>query len=85
MWIHAGLKFEAGGYAWVQSRFPDVALPEPGRFEHGGLVGSVELVDCVTEHTSSWFFGTYGFVLRDAHVAPFRPFPGRLGLFRIEG
>lgn len=50
-------------------------------FERGGIVGSVEIVDCVTDYPSPWFFGPYGFVLRDPRPLPFIPLRGRLGFF----
>lgn len=50
-------------------------------FERGGIVGEVEIVDCVTHSNSPWFFGPYGFVLRNARPLPFRPCKGRLGFF----
>jgi hypothetical protein len=31
----------------------------------GGIVGMARIIDCVTEWDSQWFFGKYGFVLRD--------------------
>lgn len=49
----------------------------------GGIVGSVEIVDCVQRHPSRWFFGRYGFVLRDPQVLPFQPLKGRLGFFEV--
>lgn len=50
----------------------------------GCIVGSVEIVDCVTHSKSPWFFGTYGFVLKDPIDFP-RPFPfkGALGFFEV--
>lgn len=48
----------------------------------GHIVGSVDIVDCVAEHNSKWFFGGYGFVLRSPFA--FRhptPFKGALGFF----
>lgn len=47
----------------------------------GGIVGSVEIVGCVTDSTSPWFVGRYGFVLRDPQPLPFTPWRGQLGLF----
>src|SRR5690606_32660057 len=49
--------------------------------QRGGIVGSVDLVDCVTDHLSPWFFGKHGFVLRNAKALPFVPWKGRLGFF----
>jgi hypothetical protein len=54
---------------------------EKGR---GCLVGTVEVVDCVTRSDSPWFFGKYGFVLANP-VAFDRPIPckGALGFFDV--
>lgn len=50
----------------------------------GHIVGSVEIVDCVSFSPSPWFFGDYGFVLRNP--VPFRrpiKFRGALGFFDV--
>lgn len=50
----------------------------------GHIVGSVEIVDCVTESASPWFVGKYGFVLR--HPITYNnpmPFKGALGFFDV--
>lgn len=52
--------------------------PAMGR---GGIVGMVEIVNCVVGHHSPWFFGRYGFVLRDPRPLPFIPCRGMLGFF----
>lgn len=49
----------------------------------GGIVGSVEIVDCVSASDSPWFFGPYGFVLRNPQPLPFRPMRGALGFFHV--
>lgn len=51
--------------------------------QRGGIVGSVEIVDCVQESDSPWFVGRYGFVLRDPQILPFRPWKGQLGFFDV--
>ena len=51
----------------------------------GGIVGQVDIVDCVSESTSPWFFGKYGFVL--ANPVAFdviRPCKGALGFFEPD-
>ncbi|MDY6960283.1 MAG: ASCH domain-containing protein [Pseudomonadota bacterium] len=58
-----------------------LTLPTFDELERGGIVGSVDLVDCVSDHSSPWFFGTYGFVLRNPEPLPFRPVRGALGFF----
>jgi hypothetical protein len=56
-------------------------LPEV--LQTGGIIGSVDLVDCVTRHNSRWFYGPYGFVLENAQLVEFRPLRGRLYLFNV--
>jgi hypothetical protein len=51
--------------------------------DRGGIVGSVELVDCVRESASRWFVGDYGFVLRDPRPLPFIHYRGMLGIFGV--
>lgn len=56
----------------------------PYRLERGGIIGVVEIVDCTTGtifQKSPWFFGRYGFVLRNARSVPFIPVKGALGFF----
>lgn len=61
----------------------DIELPPFEQLERGGIVGSVELVDCVVQWPSPWFFGDYGFVLRNPQPGPFVPFKGQLGFFNV--
>lgn len=58
---------------------------EKGPFlkEMGGIVGIAEIVSCVTASNSPWFFGKYGFVLRNARPLPFTPLRGQLGFFDV--
>ena len=50
----------------------------------GALIGTVEIVDCVTSSTSPWFFGEFGFVLREPRLFQ-QPIPwrGSLGFFNV--
>lgn len=50
----------------------------------GGIVGCVEIVDCVAQSDSPWFFGRHGFVLRNPQPLPFRPLKGRLSFFEVD-
>lgn len=81
--IHAGKAFDHAGYQWVMSEM-GVALPEPARFERGGIVGSAEITDCVTQHDSRWFSGPFGFVIINGRARRFRPLSGKLGFFEVE-
>lgn len=80
--IHASKTFDPDGYEWVRRRFPDIPMPEPDGFDFGGIVGRADLVDCVTYSNSLWFFGEYGFVLRNAEPLPFVPCRGMPGFFK---
>lgn len=74
--IHAGKKYDGER---GEASCMGVALPD--HFDMGGIVGEAEIVDCVTESSSPWFFGKFGFVLRNARPLPFRPCRGQLVFF----
>lgn len=64
-----------------------IIIPEP--LPTGGVVGVVDLVDCVTECTdeidADWHEeGCYAFILRNAKPLPYKPLSGRLGLFTVD-
>jgi hypothetical protein len=74
-------------FAHFECAVPKVALQQGCEFDQlqrGGLIGSVEIVDCVSDSESSWFVGDHGFVLRDARKSPFVPLKGRLGFFEVS-
>jgi hypothetical protein len=58
-------------------------LPLVSDLQRGGIIGSVEIVDCVMQSASPWFFGPFGFVLRDPVLLPFRACKGQLGFFEV--
>jgi len=84
--VHAGKKYgrsEKEDAALVRREF-GIQIPET--LELGGIVGSVEIVDCVTQSESRWFREDgYAFVLANPEVLPFRPLTGRLGFFNVAG
>lgn len=47
----------------------------------GGIVGMADIVDCVEDSASEWFFGRYGFVLANVKALPFMPCKGKLSFF----
>ncbi|HRJ61474.1 MAG TPA: ASCH domain-containing protein [Azospirillaceae bacterium] len=51
----------------------------------GGIVGIMEIIDCVTAMDSDWFCGPYGFVIGRSRPLPFVPCGGRLGFFDVSG
>ena len=48
----------------------------------GGLIGLVDIVDCVTKSDSKWFFGPVGYKLANPRPMPFVPCRGMPGFFR---
>ena len=77
---HGTVPYPADGKC-PKSRFP---LPPPFELERGGIVGSVEVTDCVDRSDSPWFFGPFGFVLRDPIRLVFEPCRGALGFFKVQ-
>jgi hypothetical protein len=53
------------------------------RAQRGGIVGSVEIVDCVQSSASAWFTGPWGFVMAKPVALPFVPYCGQLGFFDV--
>lgn len=62
-----------------------VKIPPFEELKRGGIVGRVDVVDCVDQDPSPWFFGEFGFVLKNAKPLPFQPLTGKLGFFEVEG
>ena len=52
---------------------PSIAIPTFETLDHGGIVGEVEITDCVKDSCSWWFECPYGFVLANPKPLPFHP------------
>ncbi|MEM4721588.1 MAG: ASCH domain-containing protein [Candidatus Methanomethylicaceae archaeon] len=81
--IHASKKFDHAGYNWLKTQ-TGLSIPTPDECKRGGIVGMAEIIDCVTYHNSPWFFGPYGFILKNARPLPFVPLQGKLGFFEVD-
>jgi hypothetical protein len=82
--IHAGKTLDPYFYQIRQDVLAQgVEFPDAKHIERGGIVGQANIVDCVTESSSEWFSGPYGFVLEDAQPLPFQPCKGQLGIFDL--
>lgn len=79
--VHASQRFDQEGYEWAQETFPEIFMPR--EFDRGGIIGTVEIINCVSCSKSRWFCGEWGFVLRDPQVLRFVPWKGRLGFFDV--
>ena len=59
-----------------------IVCPPAADLLRGGIIGSVDVVDVVSESASRWLFGPRGLVLANAAPCEFVPSVGELGLFR---
>lgn len=86
--IHAARGMTEDEYydAWDYADDIGVEVPTMDVINHqrGGIIGSVEIVDCVSRSDSPWFCGPHGFVLRNPQPLPFHPCRGCLGFWKIE-
>lgn len=58
---------------------------EGPRMARGALIGEATIYDCVKASRSPWFFGPYGFAIRDARLyAEPIPYRGQLGFFDVQ-
>lgn len=82
--VHASKGMTQAEYAevfeWCLRR--KLTPPPPlAKLQRGGIVGSVELVDCQRASTSPWYMGEVALVLANPKPLPFVPCAGRLGFF----
>lgn len=85
--VHAGLAMRWQDYdlavATMHDIDPSVQVPLYEELQRGGIVGSVEIVECVRTSRSPWFVGQVGWVLRNPTPLRFTPFKGRLQFFNV--
>lgn len=88
IWIHASsspvTRAEYENFAAICRYRRIKKFPAREALQTGGIVGSVEIVDCVTKSRSYWFGGDYGFVLKSARRTRFKPMKGMLGFFEVK-
>ena len=91
IWVHAGKTLGRAKYQDDIEYFAEaenILLPsfEEMKSMTGGLVGSVDIVDCVRRHASHWKDpDSYGFVLKNELHCTLVPYRGQLGFFEIDG
>lgn len=83
IFIHASKAFDNAGYEWLwQHRsLLEAEILHPHDFPKGGIVGKTEIVDCVTDYPSQFFFGPFGFVLKNTVETRFFECRGQLSFF----
>jgi hypothetical protein len=97
--IHASATMTRADYEACQIFIGGIAdlLPkekQPGRWwlpaydilraQCGGIVGQMNVVDCVEDHPSPWFCGPWALVIDGANELPFYPCKGHLSLFEVK-
>ncbi|WP_200911678.1 ASCH domain-containing protein [Teredinibacter purpureus] len=82
--IHAGKKFDQAGFEWLLENKLIPVESKKDQFLFGGIVGEAEIVDCVEDLDSIWFFGPYGFLLESVREHSFKPLRGQLGFFNVD-
>jgi hypothetical protein len=87
--IQASKTFDDEGMAWLLLNRDKLGLKLedfPRRieeFSRGGIIGIVNLVDCVEKYDSPYFFGKFGYVLADQRVLEFVQYRGMPGFFDV--
>ncbi len=80
IYLHASKVLDIDGKEWIRNQ---MGIKVPGDLPRGGVVARALLVNCVKIYSSPWFFGEFGFVLREIEPVPFIPCKGALGIFEI--
>jgi len=85
--IHAGKKYDSDALECAEVfGVPESVIEKykDGTERRGGIIGTVEIYDCVNKSDSIWFCGTYGFMMRKPIVfnKPMK-YPGQLGFFEV--
>ncbi len=70
-------------HAGISKTELDMEDSKEAAMPRGGVVGMTRIVDCVEKMDSQWFFGRYGFVLRDSFPLSLIPCKGALGFFAL--
>jgi len=83
IFVHAAKKPDEEGFLWMKDNL-DPAIYSSISFKTGGVIGQVEIFDCVQVSDSIWFKGPNGFLLRYPVSLAFYPCSGRLGFFDVE-
>ena len=84
--IHASKNFDQKGadYLRVIQNAKIRKIVEDSKSLRGGIIGQVEMVDCVKDYNSWWFSGPYGFVVKNPVKLDFYECKGKLNFFDVE-
>lgn len=81
--IHASKSWSKLGYHFVTDKM-DEYIPSKDQHVFGAIIGMVDMVGCVDESESKWFFGDWGFEFENA-IEFKKPIPwrGQLWIFDV--
>ncbi len=90
IYIHASKSFDYDGFNWLCRNYQLIGHLDPevwaalALYPPQGIVGEVDIVDCITQSDNPWFTGKFGWVLSHpvAYDQPI-PYKGKLGLFEV--
>ena len=80
--VHVGATIDRAAYDILAPRWPE--LPAMTQLQTGGIIGMVDIVDCVDDDLSPWFQGPHGFVLKNPKALPFFKCRGHLSFFPVD-
>jgi hypothetical protein len=63
---------------------PGVFIPAFEEFTRGAVIGLMNIIDCVSDMQSPWFFGDYGFVIGDIKILTPIPCNGKLNFWNTD-
>ena len=85
--VHAGLRRDPSEYASAKAICDQlgIKLPPFDALPFGAVLGIVDVVGVVTQSNSPWFFGPYGWVIRNPREFE-RPIPakGSMGFWKWQ-
>lgn len=81
LFVHAGLQDSLEGWEWLD----EMGIPLPVDPPTGGIIGLVDLVDCVQGHDSPWAMeGYYHWIVENPRRREFVPMSGKLSMFDVD-
>jgi hypothetical protein len=89
-WDRTNFPLNRDGTFYLQMKGNCLRLPIPDEmprqlssYPRGGIVGVMEIIDCVNQHNSPWYFGKYGYIIKNVRPLPFVACKGALGLWDV--
>lgn len=82
--IHASKTFDVYWPEWLCNLNHVQETINESRGLTGGIIGSVNMVDCVSTHSSEFFFGPFGYVLENPQKCELIPWKGKQGVMNID-